>query len=265
MELLSTVLLKDGEMNCIRCGSGSRPLAVFPGMSLLPASTFAPAVAGGFSLFYADYDIYVFDRKKRFGAGYSVEDMAEDSAEAMHALGIRGACVYGASQGGMIAMTLAASCPELVRKLVLASTTPHRSEASDAVFARWEALAEAGEVRALNHEVFSRIYSGSYIEKHRAALEWFEKRGTAEQAGRFGILTRACRNFDARGFLKDIAAPVLVLGAEADTVTGAAGTRELAGALGCESYVYEGYSHAVYDEAPDFFARVKTFFDRENA
>ena len=39
--------------------------------------------------------------------------------------------------------------------------------------------------------------------------------------------------------------------------------KDLAEALGCGLYVYEGYGHAVYDEAPDYLARVG-FFLRGN-
>ena len=31
--------------------------------------------------------------------------------------------------------------------------------------------------------------------------------------------------------------------------------------IGCEVLVYEGFSHAVYDEAPDYLEQVKAFFE----
>ncbi|MBR6311681.1 MAG: hypothetical protein IKR51_01740 [Oscillospiraceae bacterium] len=40
-----------------------------------------------------------------------------------------------------------------------------------------------------------------------------------------------------------------------------AAVRAVAEGIGCGIYMYEGYSHAVYDEAPDFRGRLKAFFD----
>ncbi|WP_016997987.1 alpha/beta fold hydrolase [Kocuria atrinae] len=55
---------------------------------------------------------------------YTVEDMSEDVADTMRALGIDRADLIGFSLGGMIAQSLAAHHPELVRRLVsICSTT----------------------------------------------------------------------------------------------------------------------------------------------
>lgn len=55
---------------------------------------------------------------------YTVEDMAQDVADALHTLGIDRADVLGFSLGGMIAQSLAAHHPERVRRLIsLCSTT----------------------------------------------------------------------------------------------------------------------------------------------
>jgi pimeloyl-ACP methyl ester carboxylesterase len=56
------------------------------------------------------------DRPLRF------EDMAEDVAELIQQLGLRSAHVFGYSLGGGVGLQLAIRHPELVRKLVLAST-----------------------------------------------------------------------------------------------------------------------------------------------
>ena len=34
--------------------------------------------------------------------------------------------------------------------------------------------------------------------------------------------------------------------------------------LNCEYYIYEGYGHGVFDEAPDYRSRTKEFIDRYN-
>jgi pimeloyl-ACP methyl ester carboxylesterase len=58
---------------------------------------------------------------------YTLSDMAQDAAGLTRELGLAPAHVVGASMGGMIAQTLAAEHPELVRSLVsIMSTTGNR-------------------------------------------------------------------------------------------------------------------------------------------
>ena len=65
--------------------------------------------------------------------------------------------------------------------------------------------------------------------------------------------------FDAEGGVGGITCPALVVGAGVDRIFGAQAARDLAEALGCGLHIYEGYGHAVYDEAPDYLARVGSF------
>ena len=60
-----------------------------------------------------------------------------------------------------------------------------------------------------------------------------------------------------------ITCPVFVLGAGEDQVVGVQASRDIAEKLGCEIYVYEGYGHGVYDEAPDYLSRIQSFL-KEN-
>lgn len=74
------------------------------------------------------YQVLAFDNR---GAGrtdkpdtpYSIEIMADDTAELLQTLGIKAASIIGISMGGRIALELALQHPELVKKLVLVSTS----------------------------------------------------------------------------------------------------------------------------------------------
>ncbi|MBU6389813.1 alpha/beta fold hydrolase [Patescibacteria group bacterium] len=75
-----------------------------------------------------DYRVLAFDNR---GAGrtdkpnmpYSIELMADDTAKLMAAVGITRANIIGLSMGGRIALHLALAHPELVKKLILVSTS----------------------------------------------------------------------------------------------------------------------------------------------
>lgn len=74
------------------------------------------------------YRVICFDnrgagRTDKPDAPYTIEMMAEDAAGLMRALGVAGANVLGISMGGRIAIALALSHPDLVRSLILASTS----------------------------------------------------------------------------------------------------------------------------------------------
>ncbi len=78
--------------------------------------------------FAQKYRVLVFDNR---GAGrtdkpdkpYSIEMMAEDTAQLLNALGIEQTSVLGISMGGRIALALALRHPERVERLILVSTS----------------------------------------------------------------------------------------------------------------------------------------------
>ena len=243
-------------------GSGRQSLLILPGVSLRSVLLSAAAVADAYRSFADDFTVYLFDRNRDLTPGHTVADMAEDAAAAMEVLGIGSACVFGASQGGMIAQVLAARHPALVSRLVLGSSLCTQNGISRAAFLEWIALADRGDVRALNPRVNELVYSPAYYGTYREIFRALEEEGTIDEVHRFGILVRACLGFEFREEIARISCPVLALGALEDRVTGAEGPREIAARLGCETYLYEGYGHAVYDEAPDYRERLAAFYLR---
>ena len=81
--------------------------------------------------------------KNKLSGKCNIKDMAEDQAQAMHMLGITKAYLLGISQGGMIAMQLAAEHPELVEKLILVNTAASGNETVQRVAGNWKQLAMA--------------------------------------------------------------------------------------------------------------------------
>lgn len=256
---IKTVALSRSGMEYISFGQGPRPLVLVPGMSLRSVMLQKDAVAAVYAPFHNLYTVYMFDRIKDIPYGYSIQDMAVDTAEAMVKLGISDADMIGYSQGGMIAMRLAAEHPELVHKLILGSTSACPGEYSRDLISGWSVIASEGNVRKLNADMFSHIYSAAYRDKYSDAFEFLANIGSPEEMERLSILAAACVTHDARSLLPDIKCPVFVICSREDDVFPYSDSEYLAGALGCKLFIYDGYGHAVYDEAPDFKSRMLGF------
>lgn len=247
------------EMDYCSFGTGKRTFIIIPGLSLKSVMTSAGAVVHAYKMFAEDFTVYLFDRRKNVADSYSVREMASDTAEIMKSLGITDADIFGASQGGMIAQCLAVDYPELVHSIVLGSSCSRANERVKEICGEWCSLAEKHDVKSLNHSFFENIYSDAFLERYGKALAMFEEQGTPEECDRFVIFSQACIDFDIYGELEKIKCPVLVLGAENDKVLTREASEEISEKLGCECYIYEGYGHAVYDEAPDYKERIMNF------
>lgn len=257
------VAVGDIRMNVTKIGGGEKVFVMIPGLSLKPVSESAAAVAGQYKKACDEYTIYLFDRKKNPEKGYTIRQMAKDTAEVMKKLGLSAVYAFGASQGGVILQFLMIDYPGLIKKAVIGSSMARATATSEKVLSKWVELAKAGDPKALNHDCFEKIYSEDFLKKYEAALPVLESVGTPEDCENFVILASACDGFSAYEELDKVKAEVLVIGSTCDNVVSLKGSEEIAQKLGCELFVYDSYSHAVYDEAPDYLDRILEFFSRE--
>ena len=109
-------------MDYIRFGHGEGVFVIIPGLSVQSVMPLADMVADAYKILTEDYTVYMFDRRKDLPKVYTVRDMAKDTAAAMRELGLKDVVLYGASQGGMISSVIALENPDLISRLVLAST-----------------------------------------------------------------------------------------------------------------------------------------------
>ena len=251
----SSVRISGGEFPYIRFGTGKKNLVMVAGMSMAGLAGLGGPVSDMYRDYTEEYTVYVFDRLSVLPDDASVRSMAQDTAEAMRALSIGKADVMGASQGGMIELYLAIDHPELVHSLILCSACCYQNEVGKETFSLWSDLADRCDGNGIYRDFFPRVYTNP----SDAALEQCLNTSTAEQCRRFGILARACYEFDCRDELDKVQCPVLVLGAAQDRVLGGESSPDLAERLGCESYIYQDFGHAVCDEAPDFQKRMLEF------
>ena len=260
--IIDTVETRAFSMDYLRFGHGGETLVILPGLSVQSVMASAEAVANAYQALTDDYTLYLLDRRKVLPAAYSMDDMARDTAEALRALGLRQVNLFGVSQGGMIAMLMAVEQPELIKKLVLGSTSACIGQAQYQLFDRWIQMAKRGRRTELYLDFGEALYPRAVFEKWREVLIEASKTVTQADLDRFVVLAESVKDFDITGELHKIACPVLVIGSMDDRVLGADASRRIAEHLKqAELYMYDGYGHAAYDTAEDYKERIARFLE----
>ncbi len=182
---------------------------------------------------------------------YGLEDMAADAAGLLRELDLAPAHVVGASMGGMIAQTLAAEHPELVRSLVsIMSTTGSRWSGQPALALYRHVLRRAPAERSAYIEHVTRLFGiiGSPgFPRDDAHVREFAGRSYDRDADRAATgrqLAAILASGDRTAQLRRIAAPTLVIHGSADRLVNPSGGRATARAIrGAELMVVEGMGH----------------------
>lgn len=258
--LVKTVTIRGTEMEYLHFGNeNGEKLVILPGLALKSVMGSAEGIVSAYALLAKDYDVYLFDHIKEEPDGYSVADMARDTLAAFDALGLDHVYLMGVSMGGMVAQRIAVDAPERVSSLILCSTAMNMTHSNREAFADWILLAAARNTPALMEAFGESVYTPSFYAQYKDAIIASGEGAAERDFQNFVISANAVLSFDVSSEIQRIACPVLVLGAEEDRVLGVQASYDLVEALHCESYIYEGYGHAVYDEAPDFLERIAAF------
>jgi pimeloyl-ACP methyl ester carboxylesterase len=182
---------------------------------------------------------------------YSIEQMADDTAMLMEALGIDAAHVVGKSMGGMIAQHLAARYPEKVSKLVLACTSARRDEVGDEILRLGREMAVRMGMKAVWMSALFWGYSREYIERNLGAIR--EALATVDESQEsvrgYLLQNMACQMHNAVEAVRTIAAPTLVMLGVRDLIVSPRLTRELASLIpGARLIEFEDVGHGFWRE-----------------
>jgi 3-oxoadipate enol-lactonase len=187
---------------------------------------------------------------------YSIEEMADDAAEALDG---RRAHVAGFSMGGYIAQTLAVRHPELVERLVLVCTAgggPDFRQTPAETTAAWEA--NAGRTppefaRATMPLSFRPGWTDEHPDEFETLLADRLEHPTPPECWRAQY--DACLDWVARiTSIEEIAAPTLVVHGDADRVVPYENGVELAGRIpGSRFERFDGGGHLLFLESPERF------------
>ena len=250
-------------MDYFRFGHGKKNLVILPGLSVQRVMDAADAIANAYHPLTEDFTIYVMERRNELPPEYSIQAMAQDTAEVLNGMGLGAVCLLGTSQGGMMAMEIALKHPALVQKLILASTSAYLPQAAKDLFRHWVNLAKAGNAAELYLSFGEAIYPKTVFDQAREQLIHAAATVTYEDLRRFIIMANDTTSFNVMDELDRISCPVLVIGSKDDHIFGADTSLQIAehfkGRPGCDCFMYDGYGHAVYDIAPDYKNRIHRY------
>ena len=162
---------EDFSMRFFRFGNGEKTFVILPGLSITSVMDAAAAVADAYQMFGEEYTVYLFDRRSDLPEDYPIAAMAKDTAKAFELLGLKDIDLFGASQGGMIAMNIAAEYPELIHKLVLGSTAAYVSEETAKGVDAWTALAKEGKAEELEFGFAKLVYPEAIYEQSQELID----------------------------------------------------------------------------------------------
>jgi pimeloyl-ACP methyl ester carboxylesterase len=198
---------------------------------------------------------------------YTLEDMADDAAGLLDALGLAAAHIVGASMGGMIAQTFAVRHPQRTLSLCsIMSTTgnpgvgqPHPELVASLFLAPApSSAAEAEEAALLGVKLIgSPAYPADEAEVRAYARAAFERSHHPEGVAR--QLLAIVHQPDRTEALGRLACPTLVIHGDADPLVDPSGGRATAEAVpGAELWLQEGVGHdlppALYAETAERIA-----------
>lgn len=184
--------------------------------------------------------------------GFGLDDLVADLEALRARLGIEKAHLAGHSLGGMIGPAYARRHPDRVLTLGLLSTAAGRSEEDCRKLAAVEsALVGDGVADALPKFV-DRWFTDRFIAEHADLVERRLEQAIATDPDVFMNVFRIYARTEMRPWLKEIAAPSLVLTGELDGGCNPRLNRLIADELpDSELVILEGYKHAILVEAPE--------------
>lgn len=260
---IETCMAGEIRMRYFKFGTGKKIFVIIPGLSVQSVMHSAEAVAEEYSIFKDEYTTYVFDRRENIEASYYIHDMAEDTVKVMECLGLKDINLFGASQGGMIAMDIAINHNEMISKLVLGSTSSRVTKEQEAKVEHWIKLAKKGDAVNLMLDFGKNLYPAAIYEQYKDYFAETGKKVTDKELKRFIILAESIKNFNVTEKLDRIDCPVLITGAFEDAVLDSDATMEMAEKLDhrpdFKLFMYNGYGHAAFDTAPDYRDRLYKF------
>jgi pimeloyl-ACP methyl ester carboxylesterase len=206
----------------------------------------------------------------------SLARQVEDFAALHAALALPGPIdLCGFSFGGRLALAVAATRPDLVRRLVLSGVALDRGVVGRLITRAWIAALEAGGLEVLARVTLADILGPKYLEQHESMIEPMV-RATVDRNRQGGILAlmRATLDLPAdspwttaalAACARAAGVQALCIGGALDRVAPPDEVAALATMLGARSHTIEGVGHTVAIESPQTWRELVTRFLDDDA
>jgi 3-oxoadipate enol-lactonase len=259
-----TVLVRDREFFVRETGSGSSiPLVLIHGWGFDGEMNYykvVPGLAERFRLVVPDHRNH--GKSDRIRGPVDVEDLADEIVGMLDELGYAEVDVFGYSLGGMAAQVIAHHYPERVRHLILAGTAafPVDRFRLPAVFGFWLARAVARLSKTEAAILTYRFLLRSGIVERRHA-RWLWAAMLNRDPTLFYESGKAAWRFDARSWVGEIEAPIMVIIPTADQIVPTRTQRQLAELVDADRVVeIDGAGHESILSRPDEYVAAITSF-----
>lgn len=194
---------------------------------------------------------------------YSTDMMADDAIALLACLGVESANIVGLALGGLIAQKIAARRPDLVNRLVLASSYLKADPSIKEITLGWRELSIRRGMEPLFDVCLEYLFSPTYIADNNGELEKLKTfyRLTMIEPQSFCAQSLAGVEHDMRGTIGSITAPTLVIHGAEDRLVNLKNGVSLAKSIPRSRLaVFEGAPHFLtWENAAQFNAEITNF------
>jgi pimeloyl-ACP methyl ester carboxylesterase/molybdopterin/thiamine biosynthesis adenylyltransferase len=188
----------------------------------------------------------------------SIEQLADDVIAMLEVLGTGPVHLVGLAIGGLVGIRVAATRPDLVRGLVLASCYVEADERIKQAAAQWRELALSSGMEEVYEASLEWVFSRGYVEANREQMDKLRTffRLTVQDPANFCRHSLAGVAYDAAPDLARVHCPTLVVHGGGDRLIDADQGRRLAAAVdGARLVELSAAPHFLTWEAADRFNR----------
>ena len=251
-------------MDWLELGHGPLSVVVVPGAGdgLWTVGRSALQLAWRYRRRFWSHRLLILGRREPIPSGFGVEEHADDYLHAIERLGWRPSTWECISAGGPIGQCVARWRPDVVRGLILASTT-HRLDARlRSVIETWRDLAHAHNWAELYWSMASLNHRPARAARYQALKPLLRVLPPPPSPQRFLHMLDGLAKLDNRVILPLIRCSTLIVGGELDCLVSADLQREMAGLIPNSRLVlYASRGHATSVEHPGYEFLTRRFME----
>lgn len=252
---MPTILVNDVELYYKWHGAEDAPALVF--VNGLTASTESwifqtPAFAERLRVLL--YDCRGQGQSAKPAGPYATKQHAADLLALLDALDLGTVYIVGLSNGGAVAMHLAADNPQRVRRLVLSSTHARADTLMRSKLQSWLTALDAGGPLMRFDAATPWVWGRRFLDENEDVLATLRNQAAQATPNAVRALITGAMGHDVTDHLADISVPTLVMVGEEDVLTPPWYARDVAAGIpGAELVVVPNAGHALPIERPNVF------------